>query len=209
MIFLVVPYVRKFQSYTLEERYVVYALALSPFFVGMGLWGVHEFLSRRLSRFSSKGKLISKVLYVSVVFLLISASLVQVFPCQPLVPQVEGLYVVDYRGANSIYQREMIAFFGEHFPSDVKVSSDGMTSWQLLGLTNASFNFDYLYQQNPLVENESLATVVLLHYGGRSGRLNEPIEYRTLEHVTEVRSGFGNSVYDNGESFVIVRATHP
>jgi hypothetical protein len=202
VIILLVPYINSFQSHTIEERYVVYLLVLIPFLAGFGLWRIH--MPSPFGKFHA----LTAFAYSLVVFSLISVSLLQIFPCQPLVPKTDGVYVVDYRAANTIYQRSMINFAEHYSKTGLKIASDSITSWQIFGLTNSSFYTDNLGQiyptiyEDPLTQNQTEANLILLHYGGISGRLNEPVEFRKPEMINMIRSP-KSTVYDNGESFVL------
>jgi hypothetical protein len=47
--------------------------------------------------------------------------------------------------------------------------------------------------------------MICLHYSGKAGSLNEKVENRTREKLTKLKETLGNIIYDNGESFIIVR----
>lgn len=190
----------KYPTYT-YDRYVIYALFFSPFFVGLALWRLSEYID-----FYVKKIMFQKFIFALILYTFISLSLIQLFPCQPLVPKIYNEYVVDYRGVNTIYQKEMILFAEKFSKSGVRIASDTVTSWQIFGLTNVSFNSGYVWC-NPLLDKEVEADLILLHYSGKSGPLNEEVDYRTRARINELRLELGNVIYDNGESFVMLRVS--
>jgi hypothetical protein len=82
------------------------------------------------------------------------------------------------------------------------MGADSVTSWQMSGLTSTSFFSGYLYL-DPLTQDYSKANMLLLHYSGIAGPLNERLEDRTKEKLYELKFG-NNIIYDNGESFIIL-----
>jgi hypothetical protein len=84
------------------------------------------------------------------------------------------------------------------------VASDTVTRWQINGFANDTFANRVIYYSPLMVQNLGW-DLFLLHYDGKAGPLNEKVENRTSERLTELKDALGNVVYDNGESFIIVR----
>jgi hypothetical protein len=185
------------------ERLIYYMMVLSPFLVGLLLWHLGHYFSRY--RFGS-------ALVVLVLFSCISVSLIQIFPFQPIVPRAnvmspdlpENEYIFDYRLVNTVYQENMI-LFAESFSSNrTMVASDIVTGWQIRGFANYAFA-NRVISDSPLTVQNLSWNLFLLHYDGKAGSLNEPVENRTSERLTELKGTLGNAVYDNGQSFIIAR----
>lgn len=184
-------------------RFITFAVVLSTFLVGLFLWHVNEHVS---------GNRLGPALIVLLLFLCISTSLIQIFSCQPIVPRANILsqdlpvneYVYDYQSVNTVYQEEMIFFAEISSPNDARVASDVVTRWQIYGFANDAFISRHIYL-SPLQYPNLTWDLFLLHYDGKAGPLNEKVEYRTNERLTELKDTLGNVVYDNGESFIIVR----
>ena len=187
-------------------RLVKYAMVFTPFLVGLFLWQLNR---------SSKIRIRAKpIITASVLFMCISLSLIQIFKYQPLVPRADVLsedlpqnaYIFDFRAVNTIYQEKMISFAERFSSNDSSITSDTTTRWQIYGFANESFSSRHIWY-SPLgtsVNKENLEwDIFLLHYGERSGPLNEKVEYRNREAIEKLRNTLGNVVYDNGESFVI------
>jgi hypothetical protein len=185
------------------RRLIVYAMALSPFLVGLFLWHLRRYFSRY--RFGS-------ALVVLVLFSCISVSLIQIFPCQPIVPRANVLspdlpaneYIFDYRLVNTVYQEKMILFAEGFSSNSTRVASDEVTRWQINGFANSTFVNRVIYDSPLIVQNLGW-NLLLLHYDGKAGPLNEKVGNRTSERLTELKDTLGNVVYDNGESFIIAR----
>ena len=192
-------------------RLMNYAMVFSPFFVGLLLWHLNE----RISTTFRKMRFERFALFL-LLFSCISLSLIQIFPYQPLVPGANVLskdlpadeYIFDFRSVNTIYQEKMISFAERFSSGDASIASDRVTRWQIRGLANESFS-RRLVSYSPLEPNMNIENkgwdIFLLHYGSRSGPLNEKVEYRTREKLENLRDTLGNVVYDNGESFIIAR----
>jgi len=193
------PFFLKLRSYTFE-RFFTYSNLLSPFFIGLSLYGLVKFLRVHIKRTTVRN--ISFTLFLFTLFVpLLFAN----FTPQTILPKNnENEYIVDYRSVNTVYQTSMIRFAESHYPKGSKIASDTVTAWQIFGLTGTSFNSGYSWH-NPLYENSSESGMILLHYSGKSGPLNEKLEYRTRTKLDEFKFNLGNQiVYDNGESFIIV-----
>jgi hypothetical protein len=181
-------------------RFINYAMVLSPFLVGLFLWHLNHYFSRY--RFGS-------ALVVLVLFSCMSVFLITIFPCQPIAPRANVLsrdlptneYVFDYRSVNTVYQEKMILFAESFSPNSSRVASDRVTRWQTNGFANDTFVTRLIYD-SPLERQNLGWDLFLLHYDGKAGPLNEKVENRTSERLTELKD-MGNVVYDNGESFII------
>lgn len=185
------------------ERLIIYAMVLSPFLVGLLLWHLSHYFGRY--RFGS-------AIVVLVLLSCISVSLIQIFPFQPIVPRAnvlspdlpENEYIFDYRMVNTVYQ-ERIILFAESFSSNSTiVASDIVTRWQIGGFANDTFANRVVYDSPLMVQNLSW-DLCLLHYDGKAGPLNEPVENRTSAELDEAKNSWGNVIYDNGQSFIIAR----
>jgi len=191
------------------RRFLDYAMLFSPFFAGIFLWHVSELLKTTV-----KKKWFSTLIVALILFVCILISIVQIFPYQPLVPRAnvlsqnlpENEYISDFRMVNTIYQQEMILFAEKFSPKEAIVTSDTVTRWQIFGFANENFSSRYIWY-NPLqphINNENAQwNLFLLHYLGRAGPLSEKVEYRTKEVINNLRNTLGNTIYDNGESFII------
>jgi hypothetical protein len=185
------------------ERLIYYTMVLSPFLVGLLLWHFSHYFSRY--RFGS-------AFVVLVLFSCISVSLIQIFPFQPIVPRANVLspslpkneYIFDYRLVNTVYQENMILFAEGFSSNNTIVASDIVTRWQIGGFANETFANRVIYDSPLIVQNVSW-NLFLLHYDGKAGPLNEPVENRTGERLTELKGTLGNVIYDNGQSFIMSR----
>lgn len=192
-------------------RFVYYALALSPFLVGLFLWSTDQHF-----RNIRKKTWIKSFILFAVIFSIISISLIQTFPFQPMTPTANDIsknlpaneYIFDFSEVNTMYQVDMIHFAGKFSPADAIVASDIVTRWQIAGFANSAF-YNRTLWDSPLDTNltalGSKWDICLLHYDGRSGPLNEYVANRTRAAVDEFRTTAGSTVYDNGESFIICR----
>jgi len=193
------PVFFELRTYTFE-RFVTYSALLSPFFIGLSLYSLGRYL-----RVHIKKILVRNLFFALLLFVLLAPRLLCVFVFQPLLPQnSENEYIVDYRSVNTIYQKEMIRFAEGHYVNGSKIATDIVTSWQIFGLADTSFASGYSWH-NPLYEDDLESEMILLHYAGRSGPLNEKVEYRSRAKLNEFKFKLGNNiVYDNCESFIIV-----
>jgi hypothetical protein len=184
-------------------RLIAFAMVLSPFLVGLFLWHVNEHFS---------GSRLGSALIALLLFSCISISLIEIFPYQPIVPKANVLsqdlpaneYIFDFRSVNTVYQEDMILFAQRYSSNNTRVASDVVTRWQIYGFADDTFINKHIYQ-SPLESQDLSWDMFLLHYDGKAGPLNEKVENRTNERLTELKDTLGNVVYDNGESFIIVR----
>ena len=98
----------------------------------------------------------------------------------------------------------MILFALDFSTNGTIVAADTVTRWQIYGFTNAAFISRTIYE-SPLQNQDLVWNLFLLHYDGIAGSLNEYIGNRTSQKLNELKNGFGNVVYDNGQSFIIAR----
>lgn len=198
------------------QRFIKYAMVLSPFLVGLALWRLDEYLINTF-----RNTRIKNSVFASVLFILCSTCLIQAFPYQPMTPRVNVLsedlpkdeYLLEFRMANTIYQKKMISFAEKYSPINTKIASDTVTKWQIYGFTDFSFSSRVLGSlgYSHLSPNETSETVdlewdlFLLHKSSRAAIFAEEAEYRTEERINKLRAEAGNTIYDNGESFVIAR----
>jgi len=183
------------------DRAVTYAMVFEAFLVGPLLWYLGGLRKPRMR----------PVLLSLLLFGIISLSLVQVFVYQPMIPPASELskalpqdeYLFDFRQVNSIYNIRAIAFAESRSSSRARVTSDIVTRWQIYGFTSESFSSRHIYD-SPLETTSSLEwDLFILHYAGEAGILNEKVEYRTRERIAMIKDTEGNTVYDNGASFII------
>jgi hypothetical protein len=188
------------------QRFIDYAIVLSPFLVGLFLWHLSNHFGR--FRFGS-------ALVVLVLFSCISVSLIQIFPLQPISPRADVLssdlpsneYIFDFRLVNTVYQKKMILFAESFSSGTANVAADIVTRWQIQGFADSSFAGRVIYD-SPLVVPNLSWDLFLLHYDGKAGPLNEKVENRTNERLATLKDDLGNNViYDNGESFVLAKSS--
>ena len=194
------------------QRFVEYAVILSPFLVGLALWHVDERIKKRR---------LGRVLIVLLLFLCVLLSLVQVFPYQPMVPRAnvlssslpENEYIYDLRMVNTVYKEKLISFAQIASPKSARIAADSLTGNQIYGFADHSFSdrwvgyFNWRMESSILCEDVTDWDIALINYAGRSGSLVERAECRTQEHLQVVRATLGNVVYDNGGTVIIARTT--
>jgi hypothetical protein len=183
-------------------RPLAYAMIFQPFLVGLVVWS----LDQRL-RWVNIRHLVLGVL----LFLLLSLSMIQFFPCQPIVPRANLLsanlsqneYVFDFRQVNTVYDVRVILFAEAFAPVDSRIASDTVTMWQIYGFADSPFSARHTRSSPLEPETEWQSDIVLLHYDGIAGSLNEKAEYRTYERIERMRDN-SNLVYYNGGSFIMI-----
>jgi len=189
-------------------RWFEYALTFAPFLAGLGLYATRSILCKRF------GPTKTRFLMGALVFVIISLSVVQFYPFQPLVPTGDALglssqdYVVYVHQVNTSYQELMIYFVSTHCPSNARVVSDLLTRDQGLGLFYGPLHSAgcVLIWQSQLSSTADLKWNLFLLHEKRAGPLLDPIEYRTTDKLESARNHAGwNTVYDSGASFVLQR----
>ena len=195
-------------------RFIAYALPLCTFLIGLALWQLSKFLQRIFVK-----PMIRNLTFATILFMLISLSLIQFYRCQPLIPRSnvlssdlpENEYLYYFGTVNTIYQVEMISFAEMHSYNG-SIASDTVTRFQIRGFSSPSFSSRHLYYRqfyrSPLEPNHTLEWDLLLLHTLRAGALNEKAEYRTRERIENIRLEAGNIIYDNGESFIIAHFPH-
>jgi hypothetical protein len=194
-------------------RFLVYILSLSPFLIGLSLWSIDRF-SEKIAKSNWK----RLIFLFAVIFSIIAISLVQIYPYQPLMPSANVIsktyptseYLFDVSDVNTIYQVSMINFADKYSPTDLRITSDLSTSWQIAGFASENFsNHQIGFGYSPFLTNLTAIglnwDICLTHYDGKAGPLNEYIGNRTRSAIDEFRVNSGDAVYDNGESFIINR----
>ncbi|MEM2111226.1 MAG: hypothetical protein QXX08_05035 [Candidatus Bathyarchaeia archaeon] len=191
------------------RRFIDYAMLLSPFLTGIFLLYITERF-----RVITKKDWLSVLLTTLILFTCISACMIQTFPYQPLVPRAsvlaeelpENEYITELMRVNTIFQEKMILFAEKFSSKNANITSDTVTRWQIYGLANETFINRYIwcYPLGPEANIESKQwSILLLHYSGKSGPLDEKVEYRTNEAIDNLRNLLVCTVYDNGESFIV------
>ncbi len=192
------PFIFILKSYTFE-RFYAYFKPISPVLIGLSLMTLFFYFKSKID-----GLLVSKIIRVFFLIILLVPIILNLFIYQPMVPIENNEYIVDYRSVNTIYQSDMINFAEDHYVKGLKIGSDPVTLWQMAGLTGTRFFSGYAYI-DPLTEDYSKVDLILLHYLGISGPLNERLEYRTPDKLNLIKISLGNNIiYDNGESFIIL-----
>jgi len=207
-------------AWTGLREYVTFikpAIIFAPFFVGVVLWRLDQCFNTTALRRKAKSHFLA-----ALVFLIVSLSLIQFFPSQPLVPRSSVLgsnlpqdeYIYNFQHANSVYKMRMISFAERYSPQDARITSDYLTRIQIQNFAEKSFYFrhtltnpltpDWGFPYNVVPYRDTAWNLFLLHWGGKSGSLGEPAEYRTKAKIREFRErGEWSVIYDNGESFII------
>lgn len=190
-------------------RFIIYALPLCVFLVGLTLWRLCKFLNG-----ISVKPIIRNLAFASFLFILLSSCLIQFYRYQPLVPRSnvlskdlpENEYLVYFGVVNTIYQIEMISFAEMHF-SNGSIASDVTTRYQIYGFSDPSFFSRHVWH-SPLKPNQSPKWDLFLLHTVKAGHLSEKAEYRTRERIENLRLEAGNIIYDNGESFIVSYSPH-
>ena len=201
LFFKVVIGVYLFREYA---RFIVYAMPLCAFLVGLALWRFNRFLNS-----ISAKPIMRNLAFASFLFVLVSSCLIQSYKYQPLIPRTnvlskdlpENEYLVNLGVVNTIYQIEMISFAERHFYNG-SIASDVTTRFQIHGFSNPSFFSRHIWN-SPLEPNQNRKWDLFLLHTVKAGPLSEPAEYRTRERIENLRLEAGNVIYDNGESFII------
>ncbi len=193
------------------QRFIVYAIPFGIFFIGLVLQRLNIFLEKIFSRIEVRNLALASLLFV-----LVSFSLIQFFSYQPLVPKASVLgndlsendYLVEIQLVNTVYQKEMISFAEKH-SSKARIASDVATRWQIHGFSNRSFYSRHIYFSplKPHLDQRLEWDLFLLHTRN-AGSFGERVEYRTTERIENLRTEVGNLIYDNGESFIVSHFPH-
>jgi hypothetical protein len=188
------------RSYIIN-RGLIYLSAFAPFLAGITLYWV----------FYSKHFRLRKVLLTITVLSLVSVSVIQLYPCQPLVPKIStdygSFYVMDLRAVTTAYDRSMIRFIGE-YDSQSPLAADPIISSQILALTDPAFQ-ELLTSEDPTSENHTKAQLILVSLDENTHILvsgANAIEYAQRVHnITETHS----VIYANSKSYVLLDLKGP
>jgi len=177
-----------------KSRFWNYFCPFSPFLVGITLWYL---ISRR-----PRSHVLKRSITTILVFALICISVLQTYPCQPLIPKVSteygDRYVKNYRRYTDFIQRSLVFFVARH-NSRLSMSTTSPIQWQIYGLTEPSFQA--LLGGDPVraqMLNESVQVSLVLisgvrfHYGGYA---------LELEHYLREALETKNVIYTNGEAY--------
>ena len=189
-------------------RIVFFASPLFPIFAGALFQ--HE---------GKRGMWLRRVVFSSIILLVILLATLELYSCQPLMPPASVLskdlpadqplgYVF---GVNSIYQREMIEFAQRNVAG--QIACDRATGNQITGLTEFNFSVTHLISYYPLDKKQPVQEYYcfLIHLPGISGPFENPAETRTRDLILEAIYNSSN-IYTNGESFVLLNqniGAHP
>ena len=196
------------------ERFAGYVILASPVFAGVAIWYLRQHGARSeggtsLRKFAATGGLV-------VVF---GVYLLNGFPWQPLVPSASTLSetlpaeepLVVFHAVNTSYQARMITFVDQHRGDSQFVAADSATRDQVSAFGSSDLGRhvlypSYLQEREWLEASPQMWDLLLLHWPGKSGTLEEKAEFRTKQRIHEIRAMPTHStIYDNGESFVIWR----
>ena len=187
------------------DRFLCYAVVLSPFLVGLVFWRLNKCLAVASRKWAANT--VIAIIYLA----LLLVCLIQAFSYEPLIPKAsvlsqtlpEDVPLVDFRAANTIYKVKLISFAEAYSSPDSRIASDTVTRFQMYGFAKASFSSRNMYF-SPLESPGLDWTLLLLQTSDKAGPFNEKAEYHTQEYLDEFRTA-GNVVYDNGLSIIVVR----
>jgi len=176
----------------LVSRGLIYLSAFSPFLAGITIfWFIY-----------SKRHFENTILAV-IVFSLISISIIQIYPCQPLIPQVSteygNYYVADWREVSTIYTRSMI-YFVATYNIRLNVWADDITRWEIYGLTSPTF-------QSLLTWHPSSSPLVLLSHAGDAHVIPSARDAVAHEQYLQNASRENSVIYNSGKSLILFNAT--
>jgi hypothetical protein len=176
----------------LVSRGLIYLSAFSPFLAGITIfWFIY-----------SKRHFENTILAV-IVFSLISISIIQIYPCQPLIPHVSteygNYYVADWRQVSTIYTQSMI-YFVATYNSRLNVWADDITRWEIYGLTSPTF-------QSLLTWHPSSSPLVLLSHAGDAHVIPSARDAVAHEQYLQNASRENSVIYNSGKSLILFNAT--
>lgn len=177
-------------------RGLYYFEAMSPFLVGMTLSYFVYSWRRKFKRLT----------LAFLFFALICISVLQTYPCQPLVPKIStdfgDIYVTDYRQANSVFQREMISFVETH-NNQLDIATDDLTRWQMYGLTAPSYQV-LISWETPGVTDEMKSSLVLISPNARANPMAAGKRAVAYERYLPEALQTTNIIYMSGESYIFL-----
>lgn len=130
-------------------------------------------------------------------------SIIQLYPCQPLIPQLSteygSYYIGDWRQVNTAYTRSMIYFAANH-GLKLNIWADDITRWQIYGLASPAF-------QSRLSWHITSAAIVLLTHAGNAHVI--PSARNAIAHERYLQNALRSNsiIYANGESYILFNAT--
>jgi hypothetical protein len=147
--------------------------------------------------------------------LIIILAIPELYACQPLIPSANILYKdldpsvpIGYvNQVNSIYQRQVVNFAGEHIVG--RITSDSITRNQMLSLLGVDFLENHLVNYYPLDTRRPKLKYdfFIIHIPGKSGILEEQAKFRTPSLILGAVCN-SSIVYTNGESYIITESSH-
>lgn len=186
------------------RRYIHYGVLFAPFFTGIAFAIYEKLLNRYFSKYTSK------LTILLILFSVFAISLVQFYPCQPIVPTSNSINtssnepIMHFHSVNSQYRVDAIKYAEKHISTDKLLITDKSTRKQLQVFSNESFYKHNVAMNHPFYqfENQDNSDLLLLHDVGISGIYMEPVEYRTTVAINEFKTRF-NLVYSNGGYFLL------
>ena len=196
------------------ERFAGYGILASPVFAGVAIWHLREHGSH-----SQRGTGVRKFAATGGLIVVLAIYLVSGFPPQPLVPSASALSetlpagepLAFFHGVNTVYQVRMISFADLHRGNSQFLVADRVTANQVPAFSSGDLR-DHILYQSYLDASEELDgsrswDLLLLHWPGKSGPLEEKAELRTKQRIYEITTAPShNMVYDNGASFMVWRS---
>jgi len=150
----------------------------------------------------------------ALVTLLLTATLVDFFSFQPLVPKVQDPdsavsedYLVWLHAVNTAYQERMMTFAENYTSPDTRFAMDITGQKQFMRYFGSRTSIRRglylpLYRQSKIAPQD--VGLFLLHWPGPAGGLGEKVDYRSTAHLQQLReTPKWGLVYDNGESFIL------
>lgn len=190
-VFLLSLFVRE-----LNERFIYYFLALSPFLAGATLFYLVYSRHRRFN---------NAILAITV-FSLICVSVLQLYPFQPLIPRIStsyrSYYVVDWRQVNTAYDRSVIRFANRH-NAKLPVATDNIMKWLIYGLADPSFQA--LVTKDDLLSARGVeAPLILVSNDVDSHVIPSGREAMAYEYYVRQAIQKNSVIYTNGKSHVLL-----
>jgi hypothetical protein len=183
-------------------RLITYAITFCPFLIGLVLWRL---------------KKINTIVWFSIYTLVMTLSLPQAFPFQPLVPKGNLLFthigedepVVYLHNVVTEYQESMLNFAHEYLKEQTQVKGDMVTTIEAAKFWGVDFLASHPIQR----QYSALSALdsgkwqlLMLHLPGKSGPFFEPVEFRFRAEINRIIKEPGRSlIYNNGESYILMR----
>jgi hypothetical protein len=192
---LLIFFLTQLIRHSIVDRGLVYFAAFSPFFIGITIYWLVQ----------SRGYRFRNVVLAAVMLSLIFVSLVQFYPCQPLLPKIstgtESYYATDLRTANTIYDRSVI-YFIDRYDSRLTIAADPMTIFLIYSLSKPSI-IALVTQENPIQEDIKAQLIIAAFDENAhiipSGR-EALIYFQGVRNATESNS----LIYMNGKSCLLL-----